>query len=118
MSKAPAGIAILFTLVLPGCAMGQGQNWYLRPTPNDSLPMRVVPDTLAGAPHELDPAACHSPLIDPATGVRFILQRSIMTDNGPLGDYSVEPPGSYGVGPKVFIRMDCAIGRPLGSVPR
>jgi len=41
-----------------------------------------------------------------------------MTDNGPIGDYAVEPPGRYGLDPQTLVRMDCAIGRPLGGVPR
>ena len=56
--------------------------------------------------------------IDPRNGTRFVLQRDFMTGNGPIGDYAVEPTGRYGVGPRTLVRMDCAIGRPLGGVPR
>ncbi len=105
-------------LLLPCTVEAQGANWYLRPTRIDSLPARVVPDTAAGAPLEFDPGTCQPLFIDPRNGTRFVLQRDFMTDNGPLGDYAIEPPGRYGVGTGTLVRMDCAIGRPLGGVPK
>jgi len=104
--------------MVPGTAAAQGESWYLRPTQIDSLPKRVVPDTASGASLEFEPGTCQSLFIDPRNGTRFILRRSFMTDNGPLGDYAVEPAGSYGVRSGTLVRMDCAIGRPLGGVPR
>jgi hypothetical protein len=106
------------TLLLPSVATAQGQNWYLRPTHIDSLPERVIPDTADGAPRDFDPGTCQKLFIDPRNGTRFVLQRDFMTDHGPIGDYAIEPPGRYGVGPKTLVRMDCAIGRPLGGVSR
>ena len=105
-------------LLLPGTAAAQGQNWYLRPTRIDSLPERVVPDTAAGAPLDYDPGTCQPLFIDPRNGTRFVLQRDFMTGNGPIGDYAIEPPGRYGVSAQTLVRMDCAIGRPLGGVPK
>ena len=106
------------TLLLPGSAVAQGQSWYLRPSRIDSLPKRVIPDTASGASRDFDPGTCLDLFVDPRNGTRFVLQRSILMDNGPIGDYAVEPPGRYGVGPSTLVRMDCAIGRPLGGVPR
>jgi len=118
MRMVSTGIFVAAMLVTPGVAAAQGQNWYLRPTRIDSLPERVVPDTAAGASLEYDPGTCLDLFIDPGNGARFVLQRDFMTGNGPIGDYTVEPPGRYGVDSKTLIRMDCAIGRPLGAVPR
>ena len=118
MRMISTGIFVTAMLVTPGVAAAQGQNWYLRPTHNDSLPERVVPDTAAGASLDYDPGTCLDLFIDPRNGTRFVLQRSFMTDHGPLGDYAVEPPGRYGVDTQTLVRMDCAIGRPLGGVPR
>jgi hypothetical protein len=113
-----AGIVALIVLLSPSAAEAQGENWYLRPTHIDSLPERVIPDTAAGAPSDFDPGTCLGLFVDPKSGTRFVLQRSLLTDNGPIGDYAIEPPGRYGVGPGTLVRMDCAIGRPLGGVPR
>jgi hypothetical protein len=115
---AAACIAASAMLLLPATAVAQGENWYLRPTHIDSLPERVIPDTARGAPLEFDPGTCLGVFLDPGTGTRFVLQRDFMTGNGPIGDYALVPAGRYGVGPGVLIRMDCAIGRPLGGVPR
>lgn len=98
--------------------MAQGANWFLRPTRLDSLPARLIPDTAAGAPLDYDPGTCPKLLIDPRNGTRFTLRRDVMTDNGPLGDYAIDPPGRYGVGAQQLVRMDCAIARPLGGVPK
>ncbi len=118
MRMAAAGLFVVAVLTMPGAAAAQGQNWYLRPTRIDSLPERVVPDTAAGAPLDYDPGTCQQVFIDPGSSTRFVLQRDFMTGNGPIGDYAVEPPGRYGVDPRTLVRMDCAIGRPLGGVPR
>ena len=119
MHRNIAGIVALIVLLLsPRSAEAQGENWYLRPTHIDSLPERVIPDTAAGAPRDFDPGTCLDLFVDPKSGSRFVLQRSFMTGNGPIGDYAIEPPGRYGVGTGTLVRMDCAIGRPLGGVPR
>lgn len=118
MTRGRQCIVIGALLMLPGAAMAQGENWYLRPTHIDSLPERVIPDTAGGASIEFDPGTCQGLFVDPANGTRFVLQRSFLTGNGPIGDYAVEPPGRYGVGPRTLVRMDCAIGRPLGGVPK
>ena len=102
----------------PDTARAQDEIWYLRPAHIDSLPERVIPDTAAGAPLDYDPGTCQKVFVDPRNGTRFILQRGVMTPNGPLGDYAVEPAGRYGVGATMLVRMDCAIGRPLGGVPK
>ena len=118
MRKVPISLVTSAMLLLPGAAAAQGQNWYLRPTHIDSLPERVVPDTAAGAPLDYDPGTCQPLFIDPRNGTRFVLQRDFMTGNGPIGDYAIEPPGRYGVSAPTLVRMDCAIGRPLGGVPK
>ena len=118
MHRNIAGIVALIVLLSPSAAEAQGENWYLRPTHMDSLPERVIPDPAAGAPSDFDPGTCLGLFVDPKSGTRFVLQRSFLTDNGPIGDYAIEPPGRYGVGPGTLVRMDCAIGRPLGGVPR
>lgn len=118
MRRSARGLIVGALLSLPGTALAQGQNWYLRPTRIDSLPERVIPDTAAGAPRDFDPGTCLKLFIDPRNGTRFVLQRDFMTDHGPLGDYAIEPTGRYGVGPGTYVRMDCAIGRPLGGVPK
>ena len=108
----------LFTLLLatPGCGQ-TSQEWYRRPAPVEALPDRLVPDTANGAPAEVT-TACISPLLDTIARVRFRLHQSVMLDHGPIGDYIVEPAGSYGLSSKQAVRVDCAIGRPLGTVPR
>ena len=93
MRMAAAGLFVVAVLTMPGAAVAQGQNWYLRPTRIDSLPERVVPDTAAGAPLDYDPGTCQQVFIDPGSSTRFVLQRDFMTGNGPIGDYAVEPPG-------------------------
>lgn len=106
------------TLAWPAAANAQGENWYLRPSHIDSLPRRVIPDTASGASLDYDPGTCQKVFVDPRNGTHFVLQREVMTDNGPLGDYAVKPPGRYGVNSQTLVRMDCAIGRPLGGVPK
>ena len=118
MSSSFPGLLTSVMLLLPATAAAQGENWYLRPARLDSLPERAIPDTAGGASLDFDPATCQRLFIDPRNGTRFVLQRNFMTGNGPLGDYAIEPPGRYGVGPGILIRMDCAIGRPLGGVPK
>lgn len=118
MSRLTNGLVIAASLLLPGTVAAQGENWYLRPTPIDSLPERVIPDTAGGASLDFDPGTCQRLFIDPGNGTRFVLQRDFMTGNGPIGDYAVEPQGRYGLGPGTYVRMDCAIGRPLGGVPK
>ena len=118
MNHVAIGVVISAMFVLPGTVEAQGENWYLRPTRIDSLPERVIPDTANGASLDFDPGTCQPLFIDAKDGTRFVLQRDFMTDNGPLGDYAIEPPGRYGVSAGTLVRMDCAIGRPLGGVPR
>lgn len=109
----------LFTLLAASTACGQSPpNWLLRPTPIEALPDRLVPDTARGAPSEFPGISCISPLLDPATGTQFTLHQSILLDHGPIGDYTVQPPGSYDLSDTQVVRVDCAIGRPLGAVPR
>lgn len=116
--RAACLLIVIATLGWPGRAQAQGENWYLRPSHLDGLPERVVPDTAGGASLDYDPGTCQKVFVDPRDGTRFLLQRDVMTGNGPLGDYAVEPPGRYGVSARMLVRMDCAIGRPLGGVPR
>ncbi len=108
-------------LGMAGIATGCGQTnaqWFRRPAPVAALPSQLVPDTARRAPAAFPGTACISPLLDEAGRVRFTLYRSTLLDHGPVGDYEVDPPGSYALGRDAVVRVDCAIGRPLGSVPR
>ncbi len=110
---------VLLALLPLASSCAAAQEWYTtRPVPVDSLPERLAPDTARGAPAELLVDRCTSPLIDRATGTRFRMQRSELLPNGPLGDYSLEPANAYGATADEYVRVDCAIGRPLGLVPR
>lgn len=59
---------------------------------------------------------CRNPMVDPRDGTRITLEQSVRGPFGEIGDYAV-PPGRYGVGPREFLRLDCATGRALGAVP-
>ncbi len=105
--------------LLPVASSCMAQQWYTtRPIPVESMPDRIVPDPARGGPKELAVDRCTSPLIDPATGTRFRIERSDLLPNGPIGDYSLEPGDAYGATKDQYVRVDCAIGRPLGLVPR
>ncbi len=56
---------------------------------------------------------CRSPMADPRDDARLMLIRS--TSN--VGDYEV-PAGSYGVGPRSLLRIDCLTGGVIGIVRR
>ena len=110
-------VSLFSPLAASACAQSS-PSWYLRPTPVEGLPDRIEPDTARGAPAEVPDSGCISPLLDPGSGTRFLMIRSVMLDHGPIGDYTVEPANAWGIDPKSVIRVDCAIGRPLGAVPR
>lgn len=57
--------------------------------------------------------ACRNPMVDPRTGTRLRLVRSLRD----RGDYEV-PNALYGVGRKELLRLDCTTGRAVGIVPQ
>ena len=81
--------------------------------PGTDLPDHFLVATEFGASEPDTTGTCHSPMIDPRDDSSLILFRSAEGE----GDYAVEN-GRYGVGPKEFLRIDCATGKPLGIVKR
>ena len=100
-------------LVLASCATYAFQT---NVSPAQNLPERFVPDSGQASPA---PGNCASNLVDPASGTRLTLTRSRMTSNITAeGDYSVNPPGSYGVESDRQLLVNCTTGLGLGIVKR
>lgn len=55
---------------------------------------------------------CRNPMVDPRTGTRLRLVRSVAN----RGDYQV-PDSRYGAGSGELLRLDCSTGRVIGIVP-
>ena len=104
----------IILLAALGCA-GGSVSWHdsaiIRP--GTDLPDHFLVATEFGASEPDTTGTCHSPMIDPRDDSSLILFRSAEGE----GDYAVEN-GRYGIGPKEFLRIDCATGKPLGIVKR
>ena len=100
-------------LVLASCAAYAFQT-DVRPARN--LPARFVPDSGQASP---PPGYCAVHLVDPGSGTRLTLTRSRMTSNVTAeGDYSVNPPGSYGAESDHQLLVNCTTGEGLGILKR
>ena len=110
-----ASAAALICGVASAC--GVSRPWEATPTPVPGLPERSVADSLMAAEEEEAPG-CRTHLWDPRDRTALILVRSIaLAPSAHWGDYTVTPPGRYGLGPDRLLRIDCATRRPLGAVP-
>jgi len=100
-------------LVLAACATYAFQTAV---SPASNLPARFVPDSGQAFPPG---GYCAVRLVDPGSGTHLTLTRSRMTSNITAeGDYSVNPPGSYGVASDRLLLVNCTTGEGLGIVRR
>ena len=100
-------------LVLASCAAFAFQT---NVSPARDLPARFVPDSGQASPQ---PGYCAIHLVDPGSDTRLTLTRTRMTSNiSAEGDYSVDPPGSYGAEKDRQLLVNCTTGQGLGIVKR
>jgi hypothetical protein len=101
-------IALLFALVVAGCASTRTGDNVGTARPAADCPERFVP---AGQVTAMAGAVSHSPMKDPRDGTEIVLARSTPE----WADYQV-PVGRYGVGQGEFLRLDPATGHVIGIV--
>jgi hypothetical protein len=130
--------------LLGGCwrraAESSGPRWLENGRTARELPAMFLGDTTNRASRTNPDEACTVRLRDPrdsTTRLRLVRSQQVGGDLTPntsrsptrdvvpnlppthrdfRGDYAVEPPGRYGVGPGELLRLDCVSGRALGIV--
>jgi hypothetical protein len=116
--RGTAGGWLLSVLLVGGGGCGASQAWDQTPVPVSGVPESFALDP-ARAPAPTD-SGCAVHLQDQKAGAKLELVRSatIPSGNGvtTLGDYRLEPPGSYGMAPSQLLRVECPSRRPLGAV--
>ena len=142
----PARVALLAALLplLGGCwrraAETSGPRWLENGRTARELPVMFLADTTNRAARTTPDEACTVRLRDPRDSTtRLMLVRSqqvggdltpntarsptrdVVPNQPPAhrdfrGDYAVDPPGRYGVGPGELLRLSCISGRALGIV--
>lgn len=86
------------------------------PRPAMGTPPRFIIDS-SYAPPATSAPTCVVHLRDPEGRVRLTLRTSARLAGELVGDYSVDPAGSYGVGDRERLRLGCDSRAPRGIVP-